>query len=198
MSRRAHSRWFGAGYTAEEQIKGAAEHGGLQIQVYPMKREVFERRFPKVERDIAGLRDDRLMEPMTCAAPDMGLAPGGKMEQEIYEDPFDINDWDLEHTSRCFVHIANSLVWRVITGQNPPTPPPTSKEYNDAGLPWFDYYSDGKALKGSKKLKGMKSVAEMGKQKGDVPLPENETVTPETVVHLRAKLAKGQVREGVF
>ena len=38
---------LGSGYSAEEQITGAAEHGGLQISVHPMKREVFERRFPK-------------------------------------------------------------------------------------------------------------------------------------------------------
>jgi hypothetical protein len=37
---------LGAGYSAEEQITGTAEHGGLQLAVYPMKREVFDRRFP--------------------------------------------------------------------------------------------------------------------------------------------------------
>ena len=42
---------LGAGYTAEEQITGQAEHGGLQIVVYPMKREVFERRFPEEPED---------------------------------------------------------------------------------------------------------------------------------------------------
>jgi hypothetical protein len=34
---------LGAGYTAEEQITGEAEHGGLQIAVHPMKREAWER-----------------------------------------------------------------------------------------------------------------------------------------------------------
>jgi hypothetical protein len=32
---------LGAGYSAEEQITGKAEHGGLQLQVFPMRREVF-------------------------------------------------------------------------------------------------------------------------------------------------------------
>ena len=40
---------LGDGYTAEEQISGKAEHCGLQIIVYPMKSEVFERRFQKVD-----------------------------------------------------------------------------------------------------------------------------------------------------
>ncbi len=41
---------LGRGFSAEEQLTGEAEHGGLQIVVYPMKRSVFERRFPKGDR----------------------------------------------------------------------------------------------------------------------------------------------------
>lgn len=33
------------GYTAEEQLTGAAKHGGLQLSVCPMKREVYEKFF---------------------------------------------------------------------------------------------------------------------------------------------------------
>ena len=40
---------LGSGYSTEEQITGKAEHGGIQIIVYPMKREVFEKRFPKID-----------------------------------------------------------------------------------------------------------------------------------------------------
>ena len=121
------------------------------------------------------------------------------MRQEIYEDPFKLGDWDMDQKSRCFVHLANSLVWRSIAGEVPPTVPFTAKEYNDNGLPWFDYYSDNStAVKGSDKLKGLKSVIEMGKEKGDNPLPENESVDPGKIVELRKGLKKGQVREGVF
>ena len=44
---------LGEGYTAEEQLTGTWEYGGLQLSVYPMKRDVFLRRFgkrPRVER----------------------------------------------------------------------------------------------------------------------------------------------------
>ena len=138
-------------------------------------------------------------EDMSPLASDMTLASGGRMKQEIYEDPFELDDWDMSNKSRCFVHIANSLLWRTITGENPPNVPFTAKEYTKYGFPWFDYYSDNStALNGSKKLKGLKSVVQMGKKKGDVPLPENESVLPENIIKLRKGLMKNQVREGSF
>ena len=130
---------------------------------------------------------------------EMGLAPGGQMRQEIYEDSFDINDWDIEQASRCFVHITNSLVWRSITGEEPPTTPPTAREYTEAGFPWYDYYAEGeKHLAGSKVLESLKSVATLGKEKADVPLPENDSNDVDHVVTIRAGLQPDQVREGSF
>jgi hypothetical protein len=38
----------------------------------------------------------------------------------------------------------------------------------------------------------------MGREKGDIPLPENESVEPMNVVRLRRGLTKDQVREGRF
>ncbi len=104
---------------------------------------------------------------------------------------------DLAHRSRCFVHLCNSLVWREITGQNPPTVPPTAKEYERAGLPWFDYYSEAPALGGAAKLAGLASVAAMGKNKGDVPLAGNQPVEPKTVVTIHPR-HPDEVREGEF
>lgn len=34
---------LGEGYTAEEQLTGKAEHGGVQIVVYPMKAKAYEK-----------------------------------------------------------------------------------------------------------------------------------------------------------
>jgi hypothetical protein len=190
---------LGAGYSAEEQITGSGEHGGIQIVVYPMKKKGFEARFPKIKQRKRNLIMLHQMDLNIPIASDMALAPGGRMRQEIYDDPFDLDDWEMDNKSRCFVHIANSLVWRSITGETPPMVPFTAKEYTKFGLPWFDYYNDNSnALQGSEKLKGLKSVNEMGKKKGDVPLPENETVTPENIIKLRSGLKKDQVREGSF
>lgn len=192
---------LGSGYSVEEQVTGQAEHGGLQLQLFPMKREVFERRFPA--RPVEEMHFDgmRCLGIPASAAPRsasrvMGLAPGGRMKQDIYNDKFDISDWDTSQSSRCFIHLANSLVWRSITRQEPPTTPPTAAEYHAAGLPWFDYYDDrSEAVQGSSILNSLKSVFLMGQKKGDVPLPENESVEPGKVVRY---FRGDRVREGAF
>lgn len=193
---------LGRGYTAEEQITGAAEHGGVQIVVYPMKREAFERRFPKREAIVLErLAHSRSVQSRSAVAPlasAMGLAPGGRMNQTIYDDPFEFGDWDQANTSRCFVHIANAESWRALTGEAPPTTPPSAADYTNAGLPWFDFYAPGAAVEGSAILSGLESVLQMGKQKGEAPLPENEAVSGERVVRLGRGRAGDQVREGTF
>jgi hypothetical protein len=128
----------------------------------------------------------------------MGLAPGGRMKQEIYEDPYDISDWDIAHGARCFVHISHSLVWRQVTGENPPPAPITASEYEKYELPWFRWYNDTiEALPGCEKLKNLKSVVALGKEKGDIPLPENQSVYPKWIVSLRDGLKENQIREYV-
>ncbi len=197
---------LGSGYSAEEQITGAAEHGGVQIIAYPMKREAYERRLEAWRKEHLRVLESQQVffktgSPTSAMSLslDMGLAPGGRMRQEIYDDPYRFDEWDTRHASRCFVHLSNALVWRAITGDSPPTTPPTSKEYTRAGLPWFQYYAaDLEGVEGSGILSKLKSVVTLGKEKGDVPLPENEPVSPVNVVRLRSGLRPGQVREGSF
>lgn len=183
---------LGEGYTAEEQLTGEAEHGGLQIIAYPMKAERWER-----------LQQRRAWPPnakiasaeLACCRVEMGLAPGGLMKQEIYEDRYGLKAWETSASSRCFVHILNSLQYREITGHAPPSPPPTAQDYTRAGLPWFDYYdAELQALAGSAKLGGLRSVGAIGALKDKPPLPDNSPVAP-SVVHLGPKSV---VREGDF
>ena len=185
---------LGEGYTAEEQLSGEARHGGLQIVAYPMKRERYERLFaPRHHRH--RLEDGDWGEVCASPSPDMGLAPGGRMRQEVYEDPFGLDAWDQRHASRCFVSITNSAQWMAVTGERPPTPPPSAKEYAEAGLPWFEWYGgDAKALAGAKKLAGLASVRELGERKGEEPLPGNEGARPGRVHTLRRK-GDARVRE---
>ena len=182
---------LGEGYTAEEQLTGAARHGGLQLSVHPMKREVYDRWFgDRMEFLAQG-------EPVACysLSADMGLAPGGQMRQEVYDDDFGLDAWDERHGSRCFVTVANSMQWLAITGERPPGNPPTARQYTDAGLPWFDYYDgDRKAVSGSESLAGLRSVARTGLAKRESPLPENDPLDVPKVVRL-APAGERTVRE---
>ncbi len=117
------------------------------------------------------------------------------MRQEIYVDEFEMSEWDLNTSSRCFVRLADSKTWKGITGSNPPTIPPTAREYTAHGLPWFDYYADKAVLKGSDVLFGLKSVFNMGKAKNTDPLPENESTEPDRIIKIRKKMTPDQVRE---
>ena len=195
---------LGEGYSVEEQLPGKAEFGGMQIEVFPMRREVFEKRFPIVHRELCDVMFSKESCNTLCEAPPamslaMGLAPGGRMRQEIYEDPFSIHDWDTEHRSRCFIHLVNSATWQSITGQRPPTQPPTAKQYTQAGYPWFDYYDkELQALNGSGKLVGVKSVTEIMAAKSGEKLPHNQTVAVTNLVNLRTGLKPHQVRESDF
>jgi hypothetical protein len=182
---------LGAGYTAEEQLTGEAEHGGLQLLLMPMKREVFERIGRARRTSVASFG-----APIASSMPleEMGMAPGGLMRQQIYVDPYGIDAWDTT-ISRCFVHILNSTQYLAVTGSAPPTVPPTAEAYSKAGLPWFDYYAaDLTALKGSQKLAGLDSVAAKGVKKGESALPENAPVTGEKVLSPK----KSMLREGIW
>ncbi len=184
---------LGQGYTAEEQINGSAEHCGVQIIAYPMKADYYERHCKRNEPDMS-------LELMPCLSmedtgAEMGLAPGGVMAQEIYEDEYGLEAWDIENSSRCFVHILNSEQWQAATGSPAPGSPPSAADYTNAGLPWFDYYNDRlSALDGSKLLSGLDSVAAKGVKKGEKPLKGNVSVAVDKVIDLGKRLSR--VRDG--
>jgi hypothetical protein len=156
---------LGEGYTAEEQITGGAHYGGVQIIAYPMKRESYERRFPPRKKTDPYLFLDNWPigeEEFFSIDEEMGLAPGGMMQQEIHQDPFDKEDWDTDHKSRCFVHIANSKMWKRITGEGPPFSPLEAVHYAYRGIPWFECYDEGnKQTRSSERLSNLRKVMQI-------------------------------------
>lgn len=146
---------LGQGYTVEEQRTGEAEWGGIQLQAFPLRKEMMR----------AAPRHFELMEgePCFCEGAPMGLAPGGRITQEIYEDERPLSHWDQRFGSRVFVHLLNSLDWARITGEAAPSTPITLEAYREAGIPWFDHYrEDLSAVPGGSGLKGIKSLGQMG------------------------------------
>lgn len=240
---------LGQGFTVEAQLTGKETFGGLQIEVFPMKREVFEEKFPVRPQVRSGTIRSRAFKsggasgqsfggssnysahsiqmfsdgpPGVYAATmslsagdvqfngglerlsmamnvDMGMAAGGSMTQEILADPYDMSVWDTENGERCFVHLCNSLGYQIVTGKNPPYPPPSPTFYKNQGYPWFDSYTDDtKALEGSSILANLQTLTELGWQKGfhllldNAPLTGTPAVEGSTVKGPRP----GHVRDG--
>lgn len=179
---------LGEGHTAEEQLTGVAEHGGLQITAIPMKREPYlalvreaaERRAR--EREIWGSAGGG---PVECMSMGMGMAPGGLMIQDIYQSEHDPEVWDQAQAVHACVHVLNSEQWHAVTGRPMPRPPVTARAYADAGLPWFDCYDEHrKPIEGSQILAGLDSVA-ASIHKASGSLPDNDPVVPASVIVLK-------------
>jgi len=176
---------MGEGYSAEEQITGQSDWGGLQISVTPMKRDAWERLRAADERDSPALQETMVM--MACRM-DMGLGAGGRMHQRLEEDPHDFADWDLRATERVFVSIVHAEHWLALTGQAPPTEPPGAEAYARAGLPWFALQGgDRPALRGAEALRRLISVAEAYAAQNEQALPGSQDVQTGPPVRLGGK-----------
>ena len=193
---------LGEGYTAEEQITGKGEVGGLQFLFHPLRADAYERWRRPSPRAVA--MDDLALDDMeVCfdlceaeAAPDMGLAPGGRLVQEIYDDPFQPADWEAGVRSRCFVHLANASTYLAITGRNPPPPPREAREYAKQGGAWFVYEDpDAGMLEGAEILGELSSVDQWRRQKRR-EVADDEPLEVGPVVKLGP--GRGAVRDGEF
>ncbi len=188
---------LGQGFTVEEQLTGVAEHGGIQIIAYPMKLDAYMALQEKMRTRETEICCMESKAPCSSKSVEMGLAPGGLMRQQVFEDEYGMDVWDTTDRSRCFLHILNSVQYRLATGAKPPTMPPTAQDYNNAGLPWFDYYDETKAaLAGSKTLIGLDSVAAKMFKQGKGCMPNNDSIAPKKIVRLKGWSMK--VREGKF
>lgn len=185
---------LGQGFSAEEQLTGKAEFGGIQIIVYPMKAERYEDILRMKKQPMAmgsapmvNMMCNFFEEPLS-----MGISPGGRIEQEVYTDQYNLKDYDLTTFSRCFVQLVNSEQWENITDSKPPTEPFTAQDYEEAGLPWFDYYSDSPTLKAGDTLSSLKGVASKWLDKHGKEMNNNQSVSTKHII----KIKENQVSDG--
>lgn len=156
---------LGQGYTVEEQIDPQSDVGGIQIEAFPMKKAAFEKLKAKREAEPV-IPSGAMLSYQASTSIDMGLGMGGAMRQEIYDDEYGLDAWDLENGLRSFLMLANAEQWMAVTGEEPPLSPLSVQDYNEAGLPWFDYYDgDRKAIEGAKALGNIKSVKAVAQDK---------------------------------
>lgn len=172
---------LGDGYTPEEQLTGEAEWGGLQISVIPLKLEAWQRQKAEWEEEKRRREEQTpFLDGIHCSmmsCSEMGLAAGGRMRQEIYQDTFELEDWDLDSAERVFVSLVHAMDWAQITGEAPPREPITAAEYSAAGLPWFNYLDCNPSVyMPNTKLSKVKSVAQKFIEKNGEALPNSEDI----------------------
>ena len=184
---------LGQGYTVEEQVDPESDVGGIQIEAIPMKKEFYEELKAKYEaelkaryeaelkatrEEVPSMRFSKVMSYESSASMDMGLGMGGSMRQEIYDDEYGLDAWDIDNSQRCFIMLANAERWMAVTGEEPPLSPISAGDYSEAGLPWFDYYDgDRKAIEGAKALGNIKSVKEIAQAaRQDISSEEKSTI----------------------
>lgn len=186
---------LGSGHAVEEQVTGEATVGGIQIVVYPMKRDYYEKNLAEEQRQFGDILCSMSAMPADLEPQEMNLAAGGRMTQEIYEDKWDLQAWDMRNGKRCFVTIANSEQWLSLTGELPPTLPIVADEYARFNLPWFEYYDDSPAIQGSKILSKVKPIGKLDSE--GVSLPDESTkISPNEVISIKqSKRQSLEVRE---
>jgi hypothetical protein len=160
---------LGHGYTVEEQVTGAALHGGVQIRVFDSKPGAIPP-WPDVELEGA--------DSVHCAfRGPMGLGAGGRIRQQIDEDRYGLDAWDRTAVSEAFVHIVNTEEWEAITGDRPPRTPISARTYSTYGFPWFELYRERKSKVGlSKVLRHVATVRDCDAAKGLEAQQDDNTV----------------------
>ncbi len=179
---------LGMGYTVESQVTGTETVGGIQLLAFAPKPGRFTH------------------EPQTpdlCCSLDssaeMGLGAGGRMRQSIYPDPYGTDTWDQQNTGRVFVHLVNSMMFRDITGQEPPPTPINARSYTQAGLPWFDLYDHDKGdLEASPVLAGVKTVKDIDLGHGFSSQQDDEPVDIPQAQRASIGADPNEIREGAW
>lgn len=205
---------LGKGVTVEEQLRGHAKFGGLQIVVHPLRKDYFERVvLPARERaaEVAATRaymssrsfgNDCLKMGMSDSKSlsMMGLAAGGRIAQRIEKDPYGPEHWDTTVSATLFVHMVNAEQWAALTGRPMPHKPLTAADYTRYGGKWFDYYAetDIPATSAFAKVQSLGQIAQNAGLPTDAPVvvPKQQVVdlTPKKVPQVATQWGKPGVK----
>nr|CAG4714814.1 unnamed protein product [Naegleria fowleri] len=136
-------------------------------------------------------------ERKKSGAKELGLAAGGKMKQQIIEDPYGHTFWDESTKARIFIHIVNSEMYEQITGETVPPTPITAQTYSSYNYPWFDFYNEDTGSVGkSNILSQVKSVKEVDQEKYAWPQQNDSSVQINNVTTIKGSFNKDDVRDG--
>jgi hypothetical protein len=89
---------------------------------------------------------------------EMSVAAGGRIKQSIVKDKYG-EFWLSGRTTVFNTQILNSVVYKAVTGEAPPTKPIDAKTYKAHGFPFFQLYEELSGISGN--FSKVKSVAEL-------------------------------------
>ena len=153
---------LGQGYTVEAQVTDEETHGGFQIAVFDPKEDRFWESIATLQRrsSLRGSTDLHL-EGVLKSQPtgqfdsqgphqkqkntfEMGIAAGGSIRQQIFEDEYGIDTWDPDVLGSLNIHIVNSEIYKELTGRSAPSSPITAKAYAQRQIPWYKHYEESR------------------------------------------------------
>jgi hypothetical protein len=105
--------------------------------------------------------------PSTHIHTEMGIAAGGRLQQQILKDRYGIEAWDSQRSRFIDIHIVNSEMYQAITGLEPLSSPVSPEQYQKSGIPWFSHYAESaQSVKAAGAFKKIQSIAEIDKKRG--------------------------------
>ena len=166
-----------------KDFPGRLEFEGIEILVYEPKKNKFPEDRSQFKQDDIGIK---LMPPVetnnsttaiTKFAVPKVLSVNEEMERRIHADPHGVDTWDESNYNRVYIHIVNSMMYREITGLEPPATPVTAETYAKHNLPWFDVYDETMSdIAPSPELSQVKSIKEMDAEKGFPAQQDDDSV----------------------
>ena len=174
---------LGKGYTIEEQVTDEAKFGGIQLGVFDARPGLFPDEDPQaIERRLKELaarkeRERWMRGAMFMPAIEMGIAAGGSIRQQIFEDQYGYQTWDEKSFVQLTIRIVDTVTFKQITGRDAPPTPISAEHYTRAGLPWFRYYEETVATVGAAGiLARIRGVRQIDRLKGAKVIAQEPTI----------------------
>jgi Holliday junction DNA helicase RuvB subunit len=134
---------------------------------------------------------DRSRQPI-----EMGIGAGGRIKQQIIEDPYGPESWDESAFREVAIHIVNSAVYKQITGLEPPPSPISVAHYQSRGIPWYSDYKEQMPITSPAALfKTILTIGQIEKGRGvkEVAKSLHREIRPEEVLRIRTQTLQERV-----
>jgi hypothetical protein len=138
--------------------------------------------------------------PASCertAIEEMGIAAGGKIRQQIFQDTYGVESWDFNRRRPLKIHMVNSMAYKSITGQDPPPSPVTAEQYQKASIPWFSQYDEtAPSVKGAGTLNKILGIGVIDKRRGmtDSPPISSIHINPDVIRKIKTPDLKDAIQ----